>query len=256
MKEENVKVAVRHNDREKTRNAALVLNMVDGKTTVIRDPSNAAAEPKTYTFDYSYWSHDGYKTREDGYYEKDNPRYADQMQVFNDLGAGVLDNAWKGYNCSLFAYGQTGSGKSYSMVGYGANKGIVPLACEQLFEQIERNKSSDVEYQMSQTNLFSYFKAADTGVFQPRSLTQMSATVTVSMLEIYCEKVRDLLNRGSAPKGGLKVREHPKKGFYVDGLIAAPVSCYKAMESKINEGTENRTVAATQMNATSRYHFN
>ena len=45
------------------------------------------------------------------------------MKVFGDLGRGVLDNAWKGYNCSLFAYGQTGSGKSYSMVGYGANKG-------------------------------------------------------------------------------------------------------------------------------------
>lgn len=44
--------------------------------------------------------------------------------VFDDLGKGVLDNAWKGYNCSLFAYGQTGSGKSYSMVGYGQNKGI------------------------------------------------------------------------------------------------------------------------------------
>ena len=36
----------------------------------------------------------------------------------------MLDNAWKGYNCSLFAYGQTGSGKSYSMVGYKANKGV------------------------------------------------------------------------------------------------------------------------------------
>lgn len=39
------------------------------------------------------------------------------------MGEGVLSNAWKGYNCSLFAYGQTGSGKSYSMVGYGVNKG-------------------------------------------------------------------------------------------------------------------------------------
>ena len=48
-----------------------------------------------------------------------------QKKVFDDLGRGVLENAWKGYNCSLFAYGQTGSGKSYSMVGYGANKGTV-----------------------------------------------------------------------------------------------------------------------------------
>ena len=46
-----------------------------------------------------------------------------QQKVFNDLGMGVLDNAWSGYNTSLFAYGQTGSGKSYSMVGYVNNKG-------------------------------------------------------------------------------------------------------------------------------------
>ena len=49
--------------------------------------------------------------------------------MFDDLGRGVLDNAWKGYNCSLFAYGQTGSGKSYSMVGYKANKGKSGLVC-------------------------------------------------------------------------------------------------------------------------------
>lgn len=47
-----------------------------------------------------------------------------QMKVYNDLGKGVLDNAWAGFNTSLFAYGQTGSGKSWSIVGYGANKGL------------------------------------------------------------------------------------------------------------------------------------
>ena len=48
-----------------------------------------------------------------------------KARVFNDLGKGVLDNAWKGFNCSLFAYGQTGSGKSYSMVGNKENKGEI-----------------------------------------------------------------------------------------------------------------------------------
>lgn len=43
--------------------------------------------------------------------------YADQQRVFDDIGKGLLENAWKGYNCSLFAYGQTGSGKSYSIMG-------------------------------------------------------------------------------------------------------------------------------------------
>jgi len=56
-----------------------------------------------------------------------------QDKVFQDLGQGVLANAWEGYNCSLFAYGQTGSGKSYSMVGFGENRGIVPVTCNRLF---------------------------------------------------------------------------------------------------------------------------
>jgi kinesin family protein 1 len=64
--------------------------------------------------------------------------------------------------------------------------GIVPIACEELFKRIEAKKGQDkIEYQVS-----------------------------LSMFEIYCEKVRDLLSSKAAPKGGLKVREHPKKGFY------------------------------------------
>lgn len=45
--------------------------------------------------------------------------------------------------CSLFAYGQTGSGKSYSMVGYGTNKGIVPITCDEIFKKIELNDQPD-----------------------------------------------------------------------------------------------------------------
>ena len=46
--------------------------------------------------------------RKDGYFEPESSKYADQSKVFNDLGRSVLDNAWNGYNASLFAYGQTG----------------------------------------------------------------------------------------------------------------------------------------------------
>jgi hypothetical protein len=52
-------------------------------------------------------------------------------------GIQVLDNAFEGYHTCLFAYGQTGSGKSYSIVGYGSNKGIIPRACEEIFRRIE-----------------------------------------------------------------------------------------------------------------------
>ena len=49
-----------------------------------------------------------------------------------------------GYNCSLFAYGQTGSGKSYSMVGYGNNRGIVPIICDELFKTMKQNGDSNM----------------------------------------------------------------------------------------------------------------
>lgn len=46
----------------------------------------------------------------------------------------------QGYNCCLFAYGQTGSGKSYSMLGYGANRGIIPMVCDNIFDKIKKDK--------------------------------------------------------------------------------------------------------------------
>ncbi len=98
------------------------------------------------------------------------------------MGTGVLKNAWEGFNASLFAYGQTGSGKSFSVVGYGQNKGIVPLVCEEIF-----NKSA--------------------------TMADIQVEVTFSMLEIYSEKVRDLLN-SKGDKASLTIREDPKIGFY------------------------------------------
>jgi hypothetical protein len=77
---------------------------------------------------------------------KNGSNYADQDMVYNELGKQVLDNAWQGYHCCLFAYGQTGAGKSYSMVGYGENKGIVPIACDQIFKKIESNTDADRKY--------------------------------------------------------------------------------------------------------------
>lgn len=80
----------------------------------------------------------------------------------------MLDNAWKGYNCSLFAYGQTGSGKSYSIVGFGKNKGIVPMVCEELFRRIDENKENkeskkgQTEYQVivfCERNIFFLFRS-------------------------------------------------------------------------------------------------
>jgi len=59
------------------------------------------------------WSFDGFVTEENGYFSPESPNspYADQSKLYNELGTGILSNAFNGYNCGLFAYGQTGSGK-------------------------------------------------------------------------------------------------------------------------------------------------
>ena len=100
-----------------------------GNTTRLLDLEDSKRN-RDFAFDYSFWSHDEFITNEAGYFEPEGKKYADQKVVFESVGIEILDNAWKGYHCCLFAYGQTGSGKSYSMVGYGANKGIVPISCE------------------------------------------------------------------------------------------------------------------------------
>lgn len=220
---ESVRVAVRvrpFNQREKDRGSTCCLKMVDKMTQII-DPENPEAPPKDFSFDFSYWSHDQFHTDDAGVLIGDSPAYATQRMVFDDLGQGVLNNAVQGFNCSLFAYGQTGAGKSFSMVGYGPNKGIVPITCDELFKMIEAS-TSGTKYQ-----------------------------VTFSMLEIYNEQVRDLLRKDN-PKGGLPVRQNPKLGsFYVQGLKFVAVGSYKEIEARTEEGTANRTVASTQMNATS-----
>jgi pSer/pThr/pTyr-binding forkhead associated (FHA) protein len=195
---------------------------MQGKMTKVYSPETT----KEFFFDYSYWSHDGFVEDPDsGMMVPDSPSsiYSDQRRVFDDLGVGVLNNAFEGYHCCLFAYGQTGSGKSYSMVGYGKNKGIIPIVCEEIFKRIESVNSKSLQCEVS-----------------------------ASMLEIYNEQIQDLLKPpNERVKGGLKVREDKMNGVFVQDLSKTPCSSYEEISEVLDKGNSNRTVAATMMNATS-----
>jgi kinesin family protein 1 len=175
-----------------------------------RGKSNKESGQKTFAFDKSYWS-----------FDRKDDHYAGQDNLHNDLGKPLLDNAFQGYNNCIFAYGQTGSGKSYSMMGYGAEAGVIPKICQDMFERIG-------------------------GLQEDKNLR---CTVEVSYLEIYNERVRDLLN--PTTKGNLKVREHPSTGPYVEDLAKLVVSSFNEIEHLMDEGNKARTVAATNMNETS-----
>ncbi|GAA6005007.1 hypothetical protein JCM11491_002305 [Sporobolomyces phaffii] len=219
----NIKVVVRCrplNSRELARGAKGLIRM-EGNNTYLDPPESLSSgntsralekETKSFAFDKSYWSACG----------KDEPGYASQQTLYEDLGRDLLDHSFQGFNTCIFAYGQTGSGKSYSMMGYGSDRGIIPLICEALFERIKDREEKE---------------------------EGLKFTVEVSYTEIYQEKVRDLLN--PANKGGLKVREHPTLGPYVEGLSKCAVTNFDDIEHLMDEGTKARTVAATNMNETS-----
>ena len=219
----SIQVGVRvrpFNTREKEHHSECIIEMPGQNQTKIKDETG---KERTFTFDHSFWSHDGYRVLDDGYLQPEDENYADQKKVFNSVGRQILENAWEGYHCCLFAYGQTGSGKSYSMVGYGANKGIIPISCDEIFKRIGENQDKDKTFE-----------------------------VQVSMLEIYNEKVQDLLIRpDKRPQGGLKIRESKVLGIFVEGLTKYPVTSYEEISKKMDEGYNNRTIGSTLMNATS-----
>ncbi|XP_048214219.1 kinesin-like protein KIF28P [Perognathus longimembris pacificus] len=227
---DRVRVAVRvrpFSQREKNSGSKCVISMHSRTTTIIQDPKNAA-RVNTFTFDLAYWSHSGFQKDEEDVLVPAGPtsQFAGQAKVFHDIGRGILDNAWQGYNATLLAYGQTGSGKSYSMMGLGANKGLIPRVCQELFRAME-NGEEHREYQ-----------------------------VAVSMLEIYNEQIRDLLAGGAPPGGGLRVREAPERGFHVEGLTWVPCGSYEHLARLLARGTRARTTASTRMNAhSSRSHL-
>ncbi|XP_061401257.1 kinesin-like protein KIF13B [Musca vetustissima] len=221
MSTDKIKVAVRvrpFNRRELELGTKCIVEM-DKHQTILHNPPaidkiESRKPPKTFAFDHCFYS-----------LNPEDEKYASQETVFDCLGRDILDNAFQGYNACIFAYGQTGSGKSYTMMGSQESKGIIPRLCDNLFSAIASKTTQDLMYK-----------------------------VEVSYMEIYNEKVHDLLDP-KPNKQSLKVREHNVMGPYVDGLSQLAVASYMDIDNLMTEGNKSRTVAATNMNAeSSRSH--
>ncbi|XP_073810813.1 kinesin-like protein KIF16B isoform X3 [Danio rerio] len=222
----SVRVAVRvrpMNRREKDLSGKCIIEMEGNKTTIsnLKIPDGVTGDSvrektKTFTYDFSYDSSDC-----------KNACFVSQEKVFKDLGTDVLKSAFEGYNACIFAYGQTGSGKSHTMMGIPGDLGLIPRICEGLFSRISGMTRRD----------------------------EASFRTEVSYLEIYNERVRDLLRRKMAKTYNLRVREHPKEGPYVEDLSKHLVQNYSDVEELMEAGNINRTTASTGMNdASSRSH--
>lgn len=201
------------NNREISREAQCIIEMSGNTTSILnpKAPPGSKDALKSFNYDYSYFSMD-----------PNDANYSSQLMVYKDIGEEMLEHAFEGYNVCIFAYGQTGAGKSYTMMGKQeeGQEGIIPQICKDLFRKISRNSNECLKY-----------------------------SVEVSYMEIYCERVRDLLNPKN--KGNLRVREHPLLGPYVEDLSKLAVMSYQDIHDLIDEGNKARTVAATNMNETS-----
>ncbi|KAF7721131.1 hypothetical protein EC973_005378 [Apophysomyces ossiformis] len=149
-----------------------------------------------------------------------------QQDIFEYSIKSIVDDVVAGYNGTVFAYGQTGSGKTFTMMGSdiddAENKGIIPRIVEQIFTSI---------------------------LEAPQN---MEFTVKVSYMEIYMEKVRDLLN---PTQDNLQIHEDKIKGVYVKGVREVYVSSTEEVYGVMRSGGSNRVVAYTHMNAeSSRSH--
>jgi hypothetical protein len=230
---QNVKVMVRvrpFNTRELNLEAGGEMRSIigmDGNKVTVLDAEHNFQERDAFEFDECFWS------IPEGQNQYTSKRFATQEDVFNKTGAPAVENALRGYHNTIFAYGQTGSGKTFSMLGCDDNEGIAPRLVRRLFARVAEERRAN-----------------------PQERVQY--TVELSFLEIYNERVKDLLVKAQAKKANkadeyseCRVRQHPEKGTFVEGLMRLLIDSEEQCLVAIKEGMEARAVTATLMNDTS-----
>ena len=152
-----------------------------------------------------------------------------QKQVYDLAAKPIIDSVLDGFNGTIFAYGQTGSGKSHTMTGPSISniedielQGIIPRMVRTVFTRIE-NASEDIVF-----------------------------NVTVSMVEIYNERIKDLLD---TTKDNLRIHEKAGKGVYLQDVTENYIESEDQVYQIMRHGNDNRAVASTNMNSeSSRSH--
>ncbi|XP_059631235.1 kinesin-like protein KIN-14R isoform X2 [Cornus florida] len=147
----------------------------------------------------------------------------DQVDVFADASPMVI-SVLDGYNVCIFAYGQTGTGKTYTMEGTEQNRGVNYRTLELLFKLAEERKET-----------FTY-------------------SISVSVLEVYNEQIRDLLATSPASRK-LEIRQASEGVHHVPGIVEAKVENIKEVWDVLKAGSNARAVGSNNVNEhSSRSH--
>ncbi|XP_054840297.1 kinesin-like protein KIFC2 isoform X1 [Eublepharis macularius] len=149
---------------------------------------------------------------------------AAQEEVFQEIEPLVM-SCLNGYNVCIFAYGQTGSGKTYTMEGVPDNPGINQRALQALCREMEAKEGA------------------------------WKYTVSLSMVEIYNEAIRDLLAKDPQEKLDIKLNPDGSGQLHVPGLTSVEVRSFREIKKMLSLGKRNRVTSSTNMNErSSRSH--
>ena len=191
-----------------------------------------------------------------------------QGAIFESVGVPVTDAFLEGYHGCLIAYGQTGAGKTFTMQGPGdpdesssgelasgegtdgagavndpEAQGLIPRVLQRIFQRVADETNGTL---------------IDADTPEDKKPCDVQFVVKCSYLEIYNETVADLLapaGTTNAERNAPVIREHDKKGIFVEGLTEAVVTNAEETYDLFTKGSFNRRVGMTEMNReSSRSH--
>lgn len=226
-----------------------VVEMTSTKT-ILLDPKDGWAPKAQFDFDASLWSIPPTHRIVHTFQDTKHKTYATQKDVYNLIAKDLVPHVFNGFNSCILTYGQTGSGKTYTMMGlYDPNascggdgeEGIIPRVSNDIFIILKERMEQEAKTR------------------PPRDRTKFR--VEVSFVEIYMERVRDLLDpalrntRGNERLQDARIRQDPYSGPFVEGVTKYEVENWTQCCTLLERGSQHRTTCATAVhNQSSRSH--
>ena len=223
MSDKNVKVFCRFRpiNNQEQKNGGKKMVRIEQNKTVFAQSENKGEN--NFSFDHVF------------------PEQANQDEVYQKIGKPLIEEIFKGYNATVFAYGQSGSGKTFTMSGYSHLVDNADLLSRDDIVLWNNPKDMGIVPRMVK-DIFSTMK----------NMKDHEFSIQISYVEIYLERIRDLLNPF---RENLEIRESRFRGIWIDDVTETYVNSFDEAFKVIRKGELNRTVASTAMNAhSSRSH--
>lgn len=211
---------------------------MSGSRTILLDPKDEWVAKAQFEFDASLWSIPPSQKLQHTFQDAVHEQHETQLAVYNLVAKPSVSSAFEGFNSCILTYGQTGSGKTYTMMGKynptlvcggDGEEGIIPRVCNDIFQILENKRAAELT--KPETERIAY-------------------RVEVNFVEIYLERVRDLLdpqlkNSKDAKMNEAKIRQDPNSGPFVEGVTKYQVENWQHCCMLLERGSQHRTTCAT-----------